>query len=234
MAITRPVKTFGTRAYASEVGAAPNNEAPILSNEVDADLDLLYAQVNTGPIGAAGGDLIGTYPNPTIGAGKITNAKLAEDAPGQFAILYDTITVGANSTAAFQLVPMHTTVTLLMNRMYRLTFGGGYRVAGGALGFQVWVGTVQLASTTMALNDVGSYFFELLFTVAGGINAFGNTRLDISRTAAGGIIMNVGESRTAQSIVGDANLQGPLINVFFTVAHANNFITRLPAVLELL
>jgi len=46
--IQRPVKTYGTRSYVSEVAAAPGNQDPILSNEVDADLDTMYAAWNGG------------------------------------------------------------------------------------------------------------------------------------------------------------------------------------------
>lgn len=46
--IQRNVKTFGTRSFVGEVAAAPTNLAPILSNEVDADLDTVYAAWNGG------------------------------------------------------------------------------------------------------------------------------------------------------------------------------------------
>src|SRR5262245_1648580 len=46
--IQRPVKTYGTRSYVSEVAAAPGNQDPILSNEVDGDLDTIYSAWNAG------------------------------------------------------------------------------------------------------------------------------------------------------------------------------------------
>jgi hypothetical protein len=66
--IQRNVKTFGTRAFASEVSAAPSNYAPVLSNEVDADLDTIYAAWNGGT------DTV------NLKDGSVTFAKLASDA----------------------------------------------------------------------------------------------------------------------------------------------------------
>jgi len=66
--IQRPVKTYGNRNYAGEVASAPNNTDPILANEVDGDLDTIYAAWNGGV------DTVNIKP------GSVTEACLATDA----------------------------------------------------------------------------------------------------------------------------------------------------------
>jgi len=66
--IQRPVKTYGTRRYVDEVAAAPLNEDPILANEVDGDLDTVYAAWN------GGADTV------NIKDGAVTTPKIAADA----------------------------------------------------------------------------------------------------------------------------------------------------------
>lgn len=46
--IQRPLKLYGTRKYVDEVAADTDHKAPILSAEVDADLDGIYAAWNGG------------------------------------------------------------------------------------------------------------------------------------------------------------------------------------------
>src|SRR5262245_20035185 len=73
MALTRPLKEGSVTTYQQKVGLGFKD---ILASEVDADHDTMYAAWN----GALGGDLTGTLPNPTLVAGAVTTAKLA-DAP---------------------------------------------------------------------------------------------------------------------------------------------------------
>lgn len=49
-------------------------------NVVPVNGNIIWPQSSLPPSGPAGGDLTGTYPNPTIGANKVTNAKLAQAA----------------------------------------------------------------------------------------------------------------------------------------------------------
>jgi hypothetical protein len=66
--VQRNVKTYGNRNFVGEVASAPSNYAPILSNEVDADFDTIYAAWN------GGADTV------NVKDGSVTFAKLAPDA----------------------------------------------------------------------------------------------------------------------------------------------------------
>jgi hypothetical protein len=87
--IQRNVKTFGTRSFVSEVSAAPSNYAPVLSNEVDADLDTVYAAWNGGTDTVNLKDLSVT--TPKLADAAVTSAKIAANLPGSL-LAADSIT----------------------------------------------------------------------------------------------------------------------------------------------
>jgi hypothetical protein len=258
--IQRPIKTYGTRKYVSEVAAAPSNYAPILSNEVDDDIDLLFAAWNGGADtvnlkdGSVTTPKLADAPNgvvtskvndlaittPKLADKAVTKAKMGTDVSGLVVADYGTLGgLGSNTTAFVTLLDM-TTTALLQNRRYRLLFDGFYNKAVACnLVFTVNVGATPvlygaLSPSSIAV-DSAMYLADLQFLWNGG-TIYIRGMVAVSADMPGGVnTSGLGRMLLKSAYFGTtATSWGPLVQILFDAAHASNGVARYQATLELL
>ncbi len=182
--IQRNVKTYGNRSFVGEVSSAPSNYAPILSNEVDADLDTIYAAWNGGT------DTV------NLKDGSVTFAKLAADAQ-LWRDTGTTITPGTNFAS-------RTVALAATNNVLQWGSGGTIRsrLVDFGSGTHRWVynanatGTVDDVTKAPWMTSVGESDAYTLWRSPAGATATWTSVLQVGATGS----LTVGSSATAGKI----------------------------------
>ena len=267
MAVTRPLKEGSVTTYQQKVAAGFPD---ILASEMDADLDTIYAAWNGGvgtanivdgsitdakianvgwnkltsgtvAVGAAS-DLTGTYPAPTIAAGKVGKAKLGPDCSGLvYADLTTPQNLGTSSTAQTTLLDLSAMGTLLTNRRYRLTTEGFWSKAVACdLTLALWMGAPgQVVSGYLSPSSITTesiyYIIDYTFFYTSGGLLYIHFNMTISNGVAGSATpTGFGRSLIKVNAYTGYTGQPPLFQIGFSVANAGNGVARYQAMVEVL